>query len=88
MLAAPTAQAATPAAAPPPAQAALAESQAAPEAEPEAGEGGKRRRCGRMIGSLGSRVPEDHPQYFEEREGGTGKCLQCTRQAQKQGSRE
>jgi hypothetical protein len=41
-----------------------------------------------MIGSLGSRVPEDHPQYFEEREGGTGKCLQCTWQAQKQGSRE
>jgi len=37
-----------------------------------------------VIGSLSSRVPEDHRQYFEEQEGGTVKCLPCTWQVQKQ----
>ena len=46
----PAPQAATPAASRPPAQAALAETDASPEALPEAGEGGTRRRCGRVIG--------------------------------------
>ena len=41
-----------------------------------------------MIGSHSSRVPEDHRQYFGEQEGGTFKCLPCTWQAPKQGSRE
>ena len=41
-----------------------------------------------MIGSLSSRVPKEHKQYFEEGNGGALKCLPCTWQAQKQGSRE
>ena len=66
----------------------MAETDASPQASPEAGEGGKRRQCGRVIGYLSSRVLEDHRQYFEEREGGMVKCLPSTWQAQKQGSRE
>jgi len=78
------------AAAPPAAAAATAKAvpEAAPEEAPEAAEGVKRKRLGRNCGTLGSRVPEDHRQYFEEREGCTVKCLPCTWQAQKQGSRE
>ena len=66
----------------------MAETDASPQASPAAGEGGKRRQCGRVIGYLSSRVLEDHRQYFEEREGGMVKCLPSTWQAQKQGSRE